>query len=65
MYDKLTGKECSEKVKQLGASLTSQQQYFARAQESYESTTKASYEVAMLITKHSKPVTEGNLSKVA
>ena len=59
MYDTLTGKERSEKVKQLGGSLTSQQQYFARARESNESTTKASYEVATLIAKHSKPFTEG------
>ena len=63
MYDKLTGKERSEKVKQLGASLTSQQQYFASAREPNESTTKASYEVAMLIAKHSKPFTEGEFIK--
>ena len=63
MYDKLTGKERSEKVKQLGASLTSQQQYFARARELNESTTKASYEVATLIAKHSKPFTEGEFIK--
>ena len=58
MYDKLKGKEHSEKVKQLGASVTSQQQYFARARESNESTTKASYEVATLTAKHSKPFSE-------
>ena len=63
MYDKLTRKKRSEKVKQLGASLTSQQQYFARARESNESTTKASYEVATLIAKHSKPFTKGEFIK--
>ncbi|KAE8287813.1 General transcription factor II-I repeat domain-containing protein 2B [Larimichthys crocea] len=63
MYDKITGKERSEKLKQLEASLISQQQYFARARESNENATKASYEVAALIAKHSKPFTEGEFIK--
>lgn len=63
MYNKITGKERSEKLKQLEASLISQQQYFARAQESNENATKASYEVAVLIAKLSIPFTEGEFIK--
>lgn len=62
-YDKLTGSERAEKVKQLQAALASQQQLFTWACESNESVTKASYEVAMLIAKHGKPFTEGTFIK--
>ena len=48
-YDKLTGDERSEKLKQLEAVLTAQQRFFTRAQESNENATRASYEVATLI----------------
>ncbi|XP_072303167.1 general transcription factor II-I repeat domain-containing protein 2 [Eucyclogobius newberryi] len=63
MYDKLTGSERSKKLKQLEAGLTSQQRFFTRARESNENATKASYEVATLIAKHSKPFTEGEFIK--
>ncbi|XP_073807411.1 general transcription factor II-I repeat domain-containing protein 2-like [Danio rerio] len=63
IYDKLTGSERAEKVKQLQAALASQQRFFTRACESNESITKASYEVAMLIAKHGKPLTEGTFVK--
>ena len=62
-YDKLTGSDRAEKVKQLQAALASQQQFFTRACESKENITKASYEVAMLIAKHGKPFTEGTFIK--
>lgn len=61
IYDKITGKEGSEKLKQLEASLISQQQYFARARVSNQNATNASYEVAALIAKHCKPFTEGEI----
>lgn len=62
-YDKLTGDERSEKLKQLEAVLTAQQRFFTRAQESNENATRASYEVATLIAKHCKPFTEGEFIK--
>ena len=62
VYDKITGNECSDKLKHLEASLISQQQYFTRARESNKNATKASYEVKVLITKHCKPFTGLNLS---
>ena len=62
-YDKLTGSDRAEKVKQLQAALASQQRFFTRACESKENITKASYEVAMLIAKHGKPFTEGTFIK--
>ncbi|XP_061641106.1 general transcription factor II-I repeat domain-containing protein 2-like [Phyllopteryx taeniolatus] len=62
-YDKLTGNERSEKLKQLEAGLTARQHFFTRASESNENTTKASYEVATLIAKHCKPFTEGEFIK--
>ncbi|XP_026027535.1 general transcription factor II-I repeat domain-containing protein 2 [Astatotilapia calliptera] len=62
-YNKLTGSERAEKVKQLQAALASQQRFFMRACEIHENSTKASYEVAMLIAKHGKPFTEGTFVK--
>ncbi|KAL3968683.1 KRAB domain-containing zinc finger protein [Sarotherodon galilaeus] len=62
-YNKLTGSERAEKVKQLQAALASQQRFFTRACETHENITKASYEVAMLIAKHGKPFTEGTFVK--
>lgn len=62
-YDKLTGSDRAEKVKQLQAALASQQRFFTRACKSTENITKASYEVAMLIAKHGKPFTEGTFIK--
>uniref|UniRef100_A0A8C6P2I3 SPIN-DOC-like zinc-finger domain-containing protein n=1 Tax=Nothobranchius furzeri TaxID=105023 RepID=A0A8C6P2I3_NOTFU len=62
-YDKLTGNERGEKVKQLEAVLTAQQRFFTRARDSNENATKASYEVATLIAKHCKPFTEGEFIK--
>nr|XP_057931891.1 general transcription factor II-I repeat domain-containing protein 2 [Doryrhamphus excisus] len=62
-YDKLTGNERGEKVKQLEAVLTAQQSFFTRVRESNENATKASYEVATLIAKHCKPFTEGEFIK--
>jgi len=62
-YDKLTGSDRAEKVKQLQAALASQQRFFTRACESKENITKASYEVAMLIANHGKPFTEGTFIK--
>ncbi|KAK0136318.1 General transcription factor II-I repeat domain-containing protein 2 [Merluccius polli] len=62
-YDKFTGSDRAEKVKQLEAGLASQQRLFTRARDSIENSTKASYEVAMLIAKHGKPFTEGEFVK--
>ena len=63
-YDKLTGNERGEKLKQLEVVLTAQQCFFFTiARESNENVTKASYEVATLITKHCKPFTEGEFIK--
>ncbi len=62
-YDKLSGSDHSEKVKQLEAVLASQQRLFTQARESNENSTKASYEVAMLIAKRGKPFTEGEFIK--
>lgn len=62
-YDKLTGNERREKLKQLEAGLTAQQRFFTRASESNENATKACYEVATLIAKHCKPFTEGEFIK--
>ena len=62
-YGNLTGKERSEKWKQLEAVLTTQQGFFTRARESNENATKASYEVGNLIAKHCKPFTEGEFIK--
>ena len=59
VYAKITGNEWSEKLKHLEASLILQQQYFTRARGSNDNATKASYEVAALITKHCKSFTEG------
>ncbi len=56
-YDKLPGSDGAEKVKQLKTVLASQQRFFTQACESNENTTKASYEVDMLIAKHGKPFT--------
>ncbi|XP_068110957.1 general transcription factor II-I repeat domain-containing protein 2-like [Hyperolius riggenbachi] len=62
-YDKLTGRDRSEKLKQLEAVLTSQQRFFTRARESNENATRASYDVALLIAKNSKSFTEGDFIK--
>lgn len=62
-YNKLTGSDRAEKVKQLQAALASQQRFFTWAFESKESITKASYEMAMLIAKHGKPFSEGTFIK--
>ncbi|KAJ7335403.1 hypothetical protein JRQ81_013344, partial [Phrynocephalus forsythii] len=45
-YDKLTGKQRSDKLKELEVSLVGQQRFFTRAHESSENATKASYQVA-------------------
>ncbi len=52
-YDKLSGSDRAEKVKQLKAVLASQQRFFSQARKS--NTTKASHKAAMLIAKHGKP----------
>ncbi|XP_077340540.1 general transcription factor II-I repeat domain-containing protein 2-like [Lithobates pipiens] len=62
-YDKLTGRDRSEKLKQLEAVLMSQQRFFTRARESNENATKASYEVATLIAKNCKSFAEGDFIK--
>ena len=62
-YEKLTGHDRSEKLKQLEAVLMSQQQFFTRACESNENATKASYEVAMLTAKNCKSFAEGDFIK--
>ncbi len=54
---KLSGSDRPEKLKQLEIVLGSQQQFFTRACDSNKNTTKASYEVAMLIAKQGKPFT--------
>lgn len=64
-YNKLTGSCRAEKVNRLIAALVSQQRFFSRAHESNKNTTKASYEVAMLIAKHGKPFMEGEFIKKA
>ncbi|XP_073670885.1 general transcription factor II-I repeat domain-containing protein 2 [Paramisgurnus dabryanus] len=58
-YQKFSDSEREDKVKQLEASLVSQQRLFIRAKESNENITRASYEVAILIAKHGKPFSEG------
>ncbi|GAA6225846.1 general transcription factor II-I repeat domain-containing protein 2-like [Lates japonicus] len=58
-FDKLSGSERDEKLKQLEAVLASQQRFFTRARHSNENATKASYEVAMLTAKYCKPFAEG------
>ncbi|XP_073672245.1 general transcription factor II-I repeat domain-containing protein 2-like [Paramisgurnus dabryanus] len=58
-YQKFSDSEREDKVKQLEASLVSQQRLFIRAKESNENITRASYEVAVLIAKHGKPFSEG------
>ncbi|XP_053505708.1 general transcription factor II-I repeat domain-containing protein 2A isoform X1 [Ictalurus furcatus] len=60
-YNKLTGNEHCEKLKQLEDVLTAQLRFFTRARESNENATKASYEVATLIAKHCKPFTEDDV----
>lgn len=62
-YDKLTGNERGEKVKQLEAVLTAQQRFFTRARDSNENATKASCEVATLRAKHCKPFSDGEFIK--
>ena len=57
-YNNLTGSEHTEKRKKLQAALASQQQLFTRTCEANESVVKASYEVAILITKYGKTFTE-------
>ena len=64
VFDKVTGSELVEKLKQLEAGLTSKLSFFTGALESNENATKASYEVATLIAKHRKPSTEVELIKV-
>lgn len=51
--------ECTEKLKQLEAALIAQQSFFTRARDSNVNSTKANYEVAMLITKHCKTFSVG------
>nr|DBA20368.1 TPA: hypothetical protein GDO54_017157 [Pyxicephalus adspersus] len=62
-YDKLTGRDRSEKLRQLEAVLMSQERFFTRARESNENATKASYDVAMLIAKNCKSFAEGDFIK--
>ena len=62
-FDKLSEADCVEKVKQVEHSLATLQQYFKRAQESNESITKASLEVALLIAKHCRLFAEGKFIK--
>ena len=62
-FNKLSGADCAEKTKQLEDSLTTQHLYFKRAQESNESITKSSLEVALLVAKRSKPFAEGEFIK--
>ena len=62
-YNKFTGSDRAEKVEQLEAGLVSQQRLFTKVRDSVENSTKASYEVAMLIAKHGKPFTEGEFVK--
>lgn len=62
-YDKFTGSDRSEKLKQLEAVLASQQRLFTQARESNLNSTKASYKVAILIAKRGKPFTEGEFIK--
>lgn len=62
-YDKLSESDRAQKLKRLQDSLAMQQRFFTRANESNETTTKASYEVAMLIAEHGKPFTEGEFIK--
>lgn len=55
--------ECTEKLKQLEAALIAQQSFFTRARDSNVNSTKESYEVAMLITKHCKTFSVGEFVK--
>lgn len=62
-YQRFSGNERVDKVKHLEAVLASQQRLFTRAKESSENSTRASYEVAMLIAKHGKAFAEGEFIK--
>ena len=59
-----TGAEREEKVKQMTASLLTQQQFFFHANKAQENATIASYEVAQLVGQHEKPFTEGAFIKL-
>lgn len=54
VYDKQTGSDRSEKVKQLEAVFMSQQLFYTRIRESNENAIKASYDVSRLIAKDCK-----------
>ncbi|KAM4629813.1 general transcription factor II-I repeat domain-containing protein 2-like [Polymixia lowei] len=62
-YTSYTGVEREEKVKQMEASLVTQQQFFSRANKAQENATIASYEVAKLIAVHGKPFSDGDFIK--
>ena len=62
-YDKYTGSERRELLKKLEKNLAAQQQTFTRARDVLENSSKASYEVSMLIAKQCKPFTEGEFVK--
>ena len=62
-YDKYTGSERRELLQKLEKSLAAQQQTFTRARDALENSTRASYEVSLLIAKECKPFTEGEFVK--
>ena len=62
-YKSYTGAERTLKIKQMAASLQTQQQLFFRTNKIQENATTASYEVAKLIAQHGKPFTEGDFIK--
>ena len=63
-FDKLSEADRAEKVEQPEDSLATQQLYFKQAGKSNESITKASFEVALLIAKHSTPFSEDKFVKI-
>nr|XP_032814298.1 general transcription factor II-I repeat domain-containing protein 2-like [Petromyzon marinus] len=62
-FTSYTGAERREKVKQMAASLLTQQQVFFRAHKAQENATISSYEVAQLIVLHGKPFSDGDFIK--
>lgn len=62
-FESYTDAERDQKVKQLAAALSAQQQQFFRANKAQENSTLASYEVAHLIAWHGKPFTDGEFVK--
>lgn len=62
-FTSYTGAEWEEKVKQMTASLLTQQVFFSHANKAQEKSTIATYEVAHRIALHGKPFSDGEFVK--